>query len=264
MADMDGRTLGSTYTFLPGAIPAVELSAEELEARLIVGFDSSDGRSRPFNLLRTQVTKLMDANGWRMLGLTSATPAAGKTFTSVNLAAALSRTGNRTVILCDLDMRRGSIVKQMGVDVEVTLDDYLHGKVADWRDALFRVNDDRLVVLPTRAGLRDSSEMLTSGLFATLMADLRSLSRDYVVLCDLPPVFANDDAMLTMRYLDAYLLIVDHGRSTARQIEESLALMAPARCIGTVLNRYQGGIADDYGYGYGDTYGLKDYGADRK
>ena len=64
-------------------------------------------------------------------------------------------------------------------------------------------------------------------------------------------------------YLDAYLLIVDHGRSTARQIEESFALMAPARCIGTVLNRYQGGIADDYGYGYGDTYGLKDYSAER-
>jgi hypothetical protein len=29
-----------------------------------------------------------------------------------------------------------------------------------------------------------------------------------------------------------------------------------------VLNRYQGGIADAYGYGYGDTYGLRDYGAE--
>jgi Mrp family chromosome partitioning ATPase len=263
MADMDGRAPGSSYTFLPGGIPSVELTKEHLEERLIVGFDSSDGRSRAFNLLRTQVTKLMEANGWKMLGVTSATPAAGKTFNSVNLAAALSRTGNRTVILCDLDMRRGSVITQLGVDVEVTLDDYLHGKRSDWRDALFRVNDERLVVLPTRAGLRDSSEMLTSGLFASLMADLRELSRDYLILCDLPPVFANDDAMLTMRFLDAYLMIVDHGRTTARQIDETLALMAPAQCIGTVLNRYQGGIADDYGYGYGDTYGLKDYGAQK-
>jgi hypothetical protein len=68
--------------------------------------------------------------------------------------------------------------------------------------------------------------------------------------------------MLSMRYLDAYLLVVDHGRTTARQIDETLALMAPAQCIGTVLNRYQGGIADAYGYGYGDTYGLRDYGAE--
>jgi Mrp family chromosome partitioning ATPase len=261
MADMDSRAHGSSYTFLPGGIPVVELPEEELKERLIVGFDSSDGRSRAFNLLRTQVTKLMDANGWKMLGVTSATPAAGKSFTSTNLSAALSRSSSRTVILCDLDMRRGSILKQMGVEVEVTLDDYLRGERDDWRDALFRVNNDRLIVLPTRAGLRDSSEMLTSARFATLMADLRALSRDYIVLCDLPPVFANDDAMLSMRHLDAYLLIVDHGRTTARQIDETLALMAPAQCIGTVLNRYQGGIADAYGYGYGDTYGLKNYGA---
>jgi len=258
---MDGRTLGSSYTFLPGAIPSVELPPEQLEERLIVGFDSSDGRSRPFNLLRTQITKLMDANGWRMLGITSATPEAGKTFTSINLAAAMSRASSRTVILCDLDMRRGSIIKHMGVDVNVTLDDYLRGKCDDWREALFRVNNEKLVVLPTRAGLRDSSEMLTGNRFATLMADLRTLSRDYIILCDLPPVFANDDAMLSMRYLDAYLFVVDHGRTTARQVDESLALMAPAQCIGTVLNRYQGGIADAYGYGYGDTYGLKDYNA---
>jgi capsular exopolysaccharide synthesis family protein len=263
MADMDSRAHGSSYTFLPGGIPAVDLSAEQLKEQLIVGFDSSDGRSRAFNLLRTQVTKLMEANGWKMLGVTSATPGAGKSFTSTNLAAALSRAGSRTVILCDLDMRRGSILKQLGVEVEVTLDDYLHGERNDWRDALFRVNSDRLIVLPTRSGLRDSSEMLTSGRFATLMAELRALSRDYIVLCDLPPVFANDDAMLSMRYLDAYLLIVDHGRTTARQIDETLALMAPAQCIGTVLNRYQGGIADAYGYGYGDTYGLKDYGAEK-
>ena len=258
---MDNRARGSSYTFLPGGIPAVDLPAEELKERLIVGFDSSDNRSRAFNLLRTQVMKLMEANGWKMLGVTSATPGAGKSFTSTNLAAALSRASSRTVILCDLDMRRGSILRQMGVEVEVTLDDYLRGERDDWRDALFRVNADRLIVLPTRAGLADSSEMLTSARFATLMAELRALSRDYIVLCDLPPVFANDDAMLSMRYLDAYLLIVDHGRTTARQIDETLALMAPAQCIGTVLNRYQGGIADAYGYGYGDTYGLKDYGA---
>lgn len=261
MADMDGRVPSSSYTFLPGGIPSVELSPEHLEKQLIVGFDSSDGRSRAYNLLRTQVTKLMETNGWKMLGVTSATPGAGKTFTSINLAAALSRTGSRTVVLCDLDMRRGSVITQMSVNVEVTLDDYLHGKRDDWRDALFRVNDDRLVVLPTRAGLRDSTEMLASSRFSALMSDLRALSRDYLVICDLPPVFANDDAMLSMRYLDAYLLIVDHGRTTARQIDETLSLMAPAQCIGTVLNRYQGGIADDYGYGYGDTYGLKDYGA---
>ena len=50
-----------------------------------------------------------------------------------------------------------------------------------------------------------------------------------------------------------------HGQTTGKQVRESIELLKPARCIGTVLNRYQGGIADDYGYGYGDPYGLKNY-----
>lgn len=258
---MNGPHEPTRPTAMPTDIPVVEMSREVLDQRLIVGFDGFDARSRAFNLLRTQLTKILDAKRWNMIGVTSATPGAGKTFTSVNLAAALSRTDNRTVLLCDLDMRRGSVLKQLGVDVEVTLDDCLRGECEDWREALFRVNNDRFLVLPTHAELHDPTEIITGDRFKALMRDLRGLGQDYLVVCDLPPVFANDDAMLCMEHLDAYLYIVDHGHTTARQIEESLALLAPAQCLGTVLNRYQGGIGDDYGYGYGDTYGLREYSA---
>ncbi len=261
MADMNSPHEMSEPTALPIDIPVIEMSREVLDQRLIVGLDGFDARSRAFNLLRTQLTKLLDANQWNMIGVTSATPGAGKTFTSVNLAAALSRTDDRTVILCDLDMRRGSVLKQLGVGVKVTLDECLRGDCNDWRDALFRVNNNRFLVLPTHAELHDPTEIITGERFKSLMRDLRGLGDDYLVVCDLPPVFANDDAMLCMEHLDAYLYIVDHGHTTARQVEESLALLAPAQCIGTVLNRYQGGIGDDYGYGYGDTYGLREYSA---
>lgn len=245
---------------LPQDIRRVDLTREELDRLLIVGFDSSDSRSRPFNLLRTQLAKLLSAKEWGMIGLSSATPSAGKTFTSVNLAAAMSRTEDRPIILCDLDMRRGSISRHIGVSTGSTLDDYLRGDLDDWRESLFTINYDNLVVLPTKASNLQSSELLAGERFQRLMGDLRELSRDHLVLCDLPPVFANDDAMLTAKYLDAYIFIVDHGRTTSRQVEESLALMAPTPCVGTVINRYNGGLVDDYGYGYGDPYGLRDYG----
>ncbi len=258
---MDGRYEPVPVTRLPDDIPMVEMPREMLDKRLIVGFDGFDARSRAFNLLRTQLTKILDAKKWNMIGVTSATPGAGKTFTSVNLAAALSRTEKRKVLLCDLDMRRGSVLKQLGVGANVTLDDCLRGECEDWRDALFKVNNDHFLVLPTEAELYDPTEIITGDRFNSLMRDLRGLGPEYLVVCDLPPVFANDDAMLCMAHLDAYLYIVDHGHTTARQIEESLALLAPAQCLGTVLNRYQGGLGDDYGYGYGDTYGLREYSA---
>jgi protein-tyrosine kinase len=240
-------------------LPLIEISREELDRHLIVGFDSFDPRSRPYTLLRTQLTKLMDAQGLQMIGITSATPAAGKTFTSVNLAAALSKMEGRRVLLCDFDLRRGSMLDMFGIEVEHALNDYLKGTIDDCSSAIYGVNNHNLLILPTRSTMRDSSENLSSERFQRLIAQLQDLPDDFIVICDLPPVFANDDAMLCMQHLTAYLLVVDHGRTTARQVEESTNLLAPAVCLGTVLNRYHGGFGDDFGYGYGDVYGLKNY-----
>lgn len=239
--------------------PQLMLSREMLEEQRIVGFNSRDRRSRAYHLLRAQVSKIMSRNNWRMIGITSATPDAGKTFTSVNLAAALAATAGTTVMLCDLDLRRGSIWDTLGNPTNVGLNDYLEGKIDDPGELAVRINDSKLVVVPTIRSNAPSTELLASERFRTFIARLRALPQDVVVLFDLPPVFADDDAMLCMQYLDAYLLVVDHGVSTARQIEEAVRLLDPAPCLGTVLNRYKGGFADPYGYGYGDRYGMKNY-----
>ena len=241
------------------ALRSLELSREDLDDRSIVGFNSRDSRSRPFHLLRTQVTRIMARNSWRMIGITSATPGAGKTFTSVNLAAALAPTAEATVLLCDLDLRRGSIAEMLRVPRQPGVGDYLDGSVDDLRDVALRINDSHLVVLPTTPSHASSSELLATPRFRTLMSRLRAMPDNTRIVCDLPPAFASDDAMLSMQELDAYLMVVDHGTTTARQVEETVRLLDPVPCLGAILNRYQGGFADPYGYGYGDTYGIKSY-----
>lgn len=241
------------------ALQTLSLSRAELDDRCVVGFNSRDSRSRPYHLLRTQVTKLMRRNNWRLLGVTSATPGAGKTFTSVNLAAALAPTAAATVMLCDFDLRRGSISDMLRIPPQPGLGDYLAGDVDDPREIALRINDSRLVVVPTTPSSASSSELLATPRYRSFMAQLRAMPEDTWVVCDLPPAFASDDAMMSMQLLDAYLLVVDHGTTTARQIEETVRLLDPVPCLGAVLNRYQGGFGDPYGYGYGDTYGMKSY-----
>ncbi len=241
------------------SVASLDIPPEELDRRRIVGFESRDNRSRPYNLLRTQLMKQMKRNNWRMIGVTSATPDAGKTFTAVNLAAALAPTASAPVVLCDFDLRRGSIQKMLGFAPTYGLGSYLKKEIDDPRKFAFRINDSQLVVFPTTASRHGSSELLAGDEFVDFVARLRALPEEITIICDLPPVFANDDAMICMQHLDAYLLVVDHGKTTGKQLEESINLLSPAPCAGTVLNRYQGGFADPYGYGYGDAYGLKEY-----
>lgn len=239
----------------------IDVDDAQLEAEHIVGFTSHDERARAFNLLRTQITRSLEISRHQVIGVTSPTPAAGKTFLTLNLGAALSQIADRTVLICDLDFRRGSIIKALGAEVPVDIPSFLRGETQDWTQTIYRVGDTDLYIMPSEGRLRGSSEMLSSAAFGTLMAGLRTLPPEVIVLCDLPPVFASDDALLTAEHLDSHLLVVQYGRNNATQVRETLRLLEPLPCLGTVLNRYKGGIFDSYGYGYGDPYGIKNYGS---
>ena len=236
-------------------------SEETLRAHNIVAFDTHDDQSRAFNLLRTQVLRDIDQTKPYLLGITSPTPAAGKSFVSINLAAALSRLAQQTVVLCDFDLRRGSVFKVLGADANPGIRNYLMGETSDLSDVIYRVDDGNLYVIPCEAQARGSSELLTSETFGQLIGQLRTLPGGVIVLCDLPPVFASDDALLAAKHLDAFLMVVEYGRNTATQVKEAMRLLHPLDCAGTILNSYRGGLLDAYGYGYGDAYGLKNYGA---
>ena len=230
-----------------------------LENHSIVGFKQHDSRARPFALLRTQVAKRIEANNFKIIGITSATPDAGKSFIALNLAAALARVVEGGVFLADFDLRRGSVSHGLGLEVDHGVSDFLDGTAPNLEMIGRRVEGTRLNVLMTKVIGSNSAELVAGPRFAELIADLRTRTGSAVVICDLPPAFANDEAMLMMQHLDAYLLIVDSGRNNRKQVRNALSMFRPTPCIGTVLNRYSGGIIDDSGYGYGYGYGKSAY-----
>ena len=88
-------------------------------------------------------------------------------------------------------------------------------------------------------------------IFAQMIDIFRNRSDAAIILFDLPPAFASDDAMISLELLDGYVLVVDSGKTTRKHVEDVLAVLHPTPCVGTILNRYSGGFADSYGYGYG-------------
>ncbi|MFN3620499.1 CpsD/CapB family tyrosine-protein kinase [Sphingorhabdus sp.] len=241
------------------SLPVFTPDPAVLSDQLIVGLDSRDSRSRAFNLLRTTLAKRMKEKGHRLVGITSATPSAGKSFLSLNLAASLSRVSEDDVILVDLDLRRASIAEGVGMQVKRGVSEFLNGEVSELASIGSRVHDSQLVLFPTKAVSKNTAELISGPVFEKFISGLRQETGNSIILFDLPPAFANDDAMLILGQLDAYVMVIDSGKTNTKQVQDVLAMLDPVPCIGTVLNRYNGGFADNYGYGYGTSAYAKYY-----
>jgi Mrp family chromosome partitioning ATPase len=230
-------------------------STATAKQRGIYGFDSRDVRSRPFNMMRSRLLKLHRNKGWRLFGIVSATPGVGKSFVATNLAAALSRTPGVDTTLLDLDLRRGSIASNFGIPVERGMRNFLEGTVPSLGELAVHPEGERLVILPTDNAPARSAELLSSPRMDAIVAAMRARSTHSLFLCDLPPVFANDDAAIVTTKLDAFIMIVEEGRTTRKQVQDALHVLDQAPCAGVVLNRFDGGLlTDNYGYGYGAGY----------
>ena len=244
----------------PEAAESFELDAAAREKLGIFGYNSRDIRSRPFNLLRTQLLKLREARGWRLFAITSPTPGAGKSFIATNLAAALSRSPGLDVYLFDLDLRKSSLAKNFGLEPAKGLESFLDGEVDTLVPIARRVAGERLVLVPCYPKLSHSAELLSGKPMELLAKAMRQLPSNAICICDLPPVFANDDAAIVSAQLDAFVMVVEEGRTTKKQVRDAANLLMPTPCAGSVLNRYEKGlVSDDYGYGYGRDKGYADY-----
>ena len=250
MAEADPLALPGDTALRIDSLPVAKLDKRYLAEQKIVGFNASDSRSRAFNLMRTRLLKLMSGPAPRLIGITSATPAAGKSFICANLAFSLAKVAEGPVILVDLDLRRGSIAGELGLETEHGVRDFLSGD-AKLQDVGVRIDGLPMAVLPTHAVLGELAELLSGERFEEFISALRKQPANTVVLLDLPPVFANDDAMLSIERLDGYALVVDTTVTSKTHIQQAMSMMEPARCFGTILNRYRGSMVEKYGYGYG-------------
>jgi len=240
----------------PDQVVVHAVDEEGLTRGNIYGFRRADQRARAFKLLRSQIVKRMETERLGVIGVTSAAPGVGKSFVASNLAAALSRIATGDVYLIDLDLHRPALASRFSIRQGPGVHDFLAGDVPDLHQVARRINDDRLVVMPGFRNDLATGEMLT-GLHGDRLFDmLRTLASDSIVIVDMPPIFADDDAVIIGRRVDGVLVVIEDGRTTAKQARDTIRVLQPTPLIGTVLNRYRNQLlSDDYGYGFSYGYG---------
>ncbi len=214
------------------------------ENRLIAG-NRADPRATSFRMLRTQVLHTMRENDWISLAITGPSSGIGKSLIATNLAISISFEVNQTVLLVDLDLRRPSIHKYFGFDPEYGLADYLNGD-AELKDMFINPEFKRLVLLPGKGSTSESSELLSSPRMQNLMKDLKGKYQSRIIIFDLPPLLHVDDAMVFLPNVDATLLVIENGKNTQSEVQNSMRLLEATNLLGTVLNKADEEIRDYY------------------
>jgi protein-tyrosine kinase len=226
----------------------VPLSPEVLRRnRVILGEDNS-AYGQAYKVLRTRVWHQMRTNGWQSLAITSANPGEGKTLTAINLAIGLSMMEiGRKVILVDLDMRRPTVHRYFGIRPEYGVSDFLLSGMP-LQKIIVDVGIERLLIVPGCASFANSSEILSSARILQLLNELKKAYPSRIVIIDLPPVLAADDVLVVAPHMNAFLLVIEEGKSPARDINKAVELLKEANILGTVLNKTPEADKQYYGY----------------
>jgi|SRR5580658_7803321 protein-tyrosine kinase len=212
-------------------------TAEVLERSRIMLPGADDPAAAAFRMLRTQVLQRMDANGWRSLAILSPAAADGKTTTAVNLAVSLGSDRLHTVLLVDFDFHRPTLAARFGLAPEFGVDDVLSGQAA-LEDCLYHPEGfDRLVILPARAALANSSEILAGPRGREVVAELRARYPERIIIFDLPPVLTADDALSFVPLVECGLVVAAEGRTRRNDLVRTIELLNKLPLVGTVLNR---------------------------
>jgi capsular exopolysaccharide synthesis family protein len=225
-----------TATILTGARPAPE--PHPLDRRLVSLVKPDSFEADQYRMLRYSVEQACPDVTSRVVAVTSAVPGDGKTFTAINLAGAIAKAGQARVLLVDADLRRpsiGSVLGQRRTGRTWGLVDAIHNRALTLDHIAWTLEPFNLSVITARRPHADTYELLASARFHELITAARERF-DYIIL-DTPPVLPAPDSRLLAPVIDGYLIVVSADKTPRRFLEETLALLGPAKILGLVFNR---------------------------
>ncbi|MCW9023141.1 MAG: CpsD/CapB family tyrosine-protein kinase [Gammaproteobacteria bacterium] len=223
----------------------IDVSNDVLKRNRLVSNVEHDYKRDAFKLLRTQILQKMRANGWNSLAVTSAQPGEGKSLVAINLAMALAMEVNQTVLLVDFDLRRPSIHTYFEYEPDKGINDFLANDVPV-QEILFTPGLERLVILPGKEPIYNSSEMLSSPKMVSLVNELKNRYPSRLIIFDLPPLLSTDDALAFSPYVDTVLLVIEEGKTSKEDLLTVKGILKDTNIIGTVLNKSDSDQQDSY------------------
>jgi protein-tyrosine kinase len=237
-------------------VPALDidrLESVEPDPRVLqdnrVVMDELSGASAAYKMLRTRVLQRMRRNNWKTLAVTGTCPNEGKSLTAINLSINLARHTGTNVVLVDLDLRKPSIHRHLGIAPRHGLSDHLRGGLKLQQIAV-RPGVERLGVIMNERPFSNSSEILSSPEAADLVDQVKQ-GEGRIAVFDLPPVLASDDVLAFSPLVDAVLIVLAQGTTKRADLVAVRDVLQSVNVVGAVLNRSTEEVGSYY---YGQHY----------
>lgn len=192
----------------------------------------------------------------RLVLVTSAMPAEGKTFTALNLALSVARERDVSVLLVDADLPKGHLSRTFGLQGAPGLLDALADETVDVDSLVFGTDVRGLEILPAGRPVEGAAELLASARMVQIATRVARHPRR-LVLFDSPPLLASSEARALKQIPGQILIVTRAGRTPRQALLDAIALVDKTKLHGLVLNDAHASNGD----GYYTNYGYSGYGA---
>jgi polysaccharide biosynthesis transport protein len=203
-----------------------------------------------YRVLRTNLIFSSAETTGRVMLVTSANPAEGKTTTLANLAVALAQNGAK-VLAVDADLRRPTLNQHFAVLKTPGLTDLIVGK-APASQAIHSTKIEGLQLLPCGYLPPNPAELLGSPMMKQILEALRAHYE--WVLIDAPPLLAMADAPVLCPLVDGVVMVIAAESATKPAVIRAIDQVTSVggKVAGLVLNKVN---LERNSYYYSQYYG---------
>ena len=200
--------------------------------------------------LRSSLEFCMDEGMSPIIGVSGLIPGVGKSFISVNLAALFAGLGKK-VLLIDADLRKGRLHKEFGIKRTGGLSQVLL-RETKLEESIHQTEVENLYLMACGNVPSNPSELLGSKHYTDMIEELNK--QFDLIIIDTPPIMLVTDAALACRVASQVVMVIEYNKHSIDAIQDGMAQLLKGNSsahASFVINKYEHGHSDGYGYKYG-------------
>ena len=193
-----------------------------------------------------------------VLAITSTVPREGKSFIAANLAELIANVGQRCTLV-DCDLRNPTLTGMLAPRARLGIVDMVNGGAkfdeVVWGDQKTKLN---FVPATLKGPLAHTNEIMSSKALQKVIEQLRK-GNDYIIL-DFPPLAPLVDTRAGAHLADAFVYVVEWGRTNRSGVLEALhsAPVVREKMLGCILNKADLVTMERF-HQYGENYFYQRY-----